>query len=253
MIVFFMALGTSGARAQSAGDRSRARALLSDGDRALARRDYNGALAKFQEAFAVVPSPKIQFNFGLAYRGLARHADAHAAFQAFLTGAKDAPADRLKEARALLKEEAAATGRLAVTCNVEGADVLVDERNVGKTPLAEVVLDPGPHEVVISRGEGALHRERIVLARGETTRLSTTLVVQEKTVQPPPTLAVIPPPPPVPAVQAAPAPASEPVYTRGWFWATVGVVVVAGAVATYLATRPSGGCDSTLPSCIRVP
>ena len=52
-----------------------ARAKLVEGAQLLSRGDYEEALARFQEAYASVPSPKIFYNYGLANKGLGRNAD----------------------------------------------------------------------------------------------------------------------------------------------------------------------------------
>ena len=65
---------------------------------ALKRDDYRAALARFEEAYALVPSPKIHYDFGLAYVGLARPGEALAAFERFLAEAPDAPADKREKA-----------------------------------------------------------------------------------------------------------------------------------------------------------
>lgn len=251
----------AGARveAQPAAERSRARTLLTEGDRLLTRKDYTGALARFQEAYALVPSPKIHFNFGLAYRGLARHADAHRAFEEFLRAGTDAPADKRQEARTLSREQADRCGRLEVSSNVDGAEILVDDRIAGQSPLAApIVLDPGPHDVTVRHAETpSPHRERVVISRGQTARVSATLVRTS-----PGRLVLLPPPPPAstPAVDlalqqapAAPPPASPPFYRRVWFWGAVGAVVVAGVVTAFVLTRSDDPCRrAMLPNCIPV-
>jgi len=57
---------------------------------------------------------------------------------------------------------------------------------------------------------------------------------------PPPAIAVTQPPPPPP-----PRPRDKPLYTRWWFWAGVGAVVVAGVSAgIYAGTRGPGYVES---------
>ena len=65
-----------------------------------------------------MPSPKIDYDFGLAYVGLGRTADALAAFERFLAEAPDAPPDTREKAassiptlRARLAEAARAAKR----------------------------------------------------------------------------------------------------------------------------------------------
>jgi len=78
--------------------RSAARAKLVEGVDALGRGEHQRALEKFQEAYALVPSPKIHYDFGLAYLGLGRNAEALSAFERFLAEAPDAPADKREKA-----------------------------------------------------------------------------------------------------------------------------------------------------------
>jgi tetratricopeptide (TPR) repeat protein len=95
-----------GARAEPAAGsnatREAARAKLVEGVEAMKRGDYRASLARFEEAYALVPSPKIHYDFGLAYLGLGRSADALAAFERFLAEAPDAPADKRERAAALV-------------------------------------------------------------------------------------------------------------------------------------------------------
>jgi hypothetical protein len=75
-----------------------ARLKLREGADALKRGDFGSALAAFQAAYTAVPSPKIKYDFGLAYLGLGRDAEALQAFDAFLGEALDAPADKRSRA-----------------------------------------------------------------------------------------------------------------------------------------------------------
>ncbi|HEY7374707.1 MAG TPA: tetratricopeptide repeat protein [Polyangia bacterium] len=106
ILVALIVGATSAARAQpaAAGDANReaARAKLVAGVDAMKRGDYQAALARFQEAYALVPSPKIHYDFGLAYVGLERPADALAAFERFLAEAPDAPPDKREKAASLI-------------------------------------------------------------------------------------------------------------------------------------------------------
>lgn len=70
---------------------------------------------------------------------------------------------------AMLRGEADAPGTLAVTSNVPGADVSVDGRPVGRTPV-NVRLGPGRHQVRVTR-QGYIQQEPhwVEVAAGETT------------------------------------------------------------------------------------
>ena len=118
-VAAFAVIGLCGARiarAQPAvasdANREAARAKLVDGVAALKRDDYQAALSRFEEAYALVPSPKIHYDFGLAYVGLGRSAEALAAFERFLAEAPDAPADKRERATAMVAKLRADGGKV---------------------------------------------------------------------------------------------------------------------------------------------
>ena len=130
--------------------RSAARAKLVEGVDALGRGEHRLALDKFEQAYALVPSPKIHYDFGLAYLGLGRRAEALSAYERFLAEAQDAPVDKREKAAqrvtALRPQVGAAT--VAVEGARDGVTIAVDGREVGPAPLARpLYLDPGRHEI----------------------------------------------------------------------------------------------------------
>jgi hypothetical protein len=103
-VVVVLAVALCGGRVQAAAPAANAtaqelaRAKLVDGVELLRRGAPASALTAFQEAYALVPSPKIKYDFGLAYLGLRRDAEALSAFEQFLAEAPDAPADKRRRA-----------------------------------------------------------------------------------------------------------------------------------------------------------
>ena len=85
-------------RSPTARERAAARSRLMLGADRLKAGDYAEALVQFQQAYELVPSPKIHYNFGLAYMGLGRNAQAAEAFDAFLAEASDATTETAGQA-----------------------------------------------------------------------------------------------------------------------------------------------------------
>jgi serine/threonine-protein kinase len=117
IVLVAVVFGAPAAHAQpsAANDATRAaaRGQLVDGVSALKRGDYQLALARFEQAYALVPSPKIHYDFGLAYVGLGRKADALAAFERFLAEAADAPSDKREKAASFVSTLRAEVGATA--------------------------------------------------------------------------------------------------------------------------------------------
>jgi hypothetical protein len=244
------------APAPSAAARQSAHARLVEGVNLLRKSAYGEALAKFDQAYALVPSPNIHFDRGLAYVGLGRDADALEAFDAFLAAAPDrAPPgtrDKAQRQRLTLLTQVAT---LQITSDVAGAQITLDGRGRGTTPLdGSLYLDAGLHEVsarVAATGAAAL--ERVAAAPGQ--RLSVMLrlggagagtAAGEAVAAPPITAmktALETQSPAAPPASAHPAGATAPPERHAvGLWsvsaATVGVALLgAGATFEWLARR----------------
>jgi hypothetical protein len=160
--VLLMLLFASAARAQSDDAKKKAQALQVEGVRLLQKGDNAGALAKFNDAFALVQSPKIMFNMGKAYRGLGNDVEALRAFDTFLDEAPYAPkasrADAEREVQALRPK----LSYIEVETEDSGSTVRIDGRDMGKAPLVRpVVVAPGMHEVKLEKA-GMLTETRSV-------------------------------------------------------------------------------------------
>lgn len=142
--------------AQVEAGRAAARAKLIEGDGLLKRGAYQDALAVFKDAYALFPSPKIHYNFGLALKGMGRNAEALEAFGRFLAEANDATPDVRARAATSRDELLARVGVVRVTAEVNGASILIDGREIGRTPHpGDIHLDPGPHMLTVDRGSGS--------------------------------------------------------------------------------------------------
>jgi hypothetical protein len=231
------ALAAPAARAERGDDnqaKARAQVLLSDGTAAYGRGDYATALDRFTAAYQIFPSPKLWFNIGQANRDLGRPVDAVAAFDRFLKEAGDAPPETLAEARRSAAELKAKLGQIEVACATDGAEVTVDGKPVGSTPLGQMVwTTPGRHQVAVQQPGFSPAIEDVVVAAGNVTGISIDLrPVDLRPANPTGDAALL---------GAGPAADEQPIYRRVWFWVAVSAVVAAGVTtAVILATRHAG-------------
>ncbi len=103
LVVFGCLLQVGVADAQDDAAKAVAKGMLVEGRQLFDKGDFAGALHKFETAYEIVPSPKIKFNFGLAYRALGRESEALAAFESFLDLAKDTDPQLRAEAQDYVK------------------------------------------------------------------------------------------------------------------------------------------------------
>ncbi len=154
--------------------RETARARLVEGVELLRQKQFAQALTKFDDAYALVPSPNIFYDRGLAYQGLGREADALGAFDSFLAHADHAPPGTREKATRERDVLRARVATLAVASDPPGAEITVDGQRRGVTPLGDpLYIDVGPHEVAARQpSSGVITTERIVAAPRETVRLT---------------------------------------------------------------------------------
>jgi hypothetical protein len=144
--------------------------LKKAGDAALDTKHYAEALAAYDEAYAIAPNAALLYNRGRALQFLGRFPEALDAIEAF---AKDAPSelrDRVPGLPRLLEELRGRVGSLVVTTPVEGARVLVNDKQVGITPIASPIGLAAGHLSIEVFAEGYFPMRREVDLPGKGSR-----------------------------------------------------------------------------------
>ena len=145
-------VGVSGAGHAAPDPKTVAKRLVLEGAQLVKRGDYDTALLRFKAAYDLVPSPKIQYDLGIAYMGLERNAEAFEAFQTFLSDASEATTETITKARLYKESLLLKVCRLTVHSDVQGATITLDGRPHGTTPPpGEILLDAGNHSLVVAK------------------------------------------------------------------------------------------------------
>ena len=164
--------------------------------------DWPAAAAEFETSVQLFPTKMGLFNLANAYRAIHRYQEAldtvdridREFAQKLDPEFKDAMAELRREIRGMV-------GHLRVRVEEAGAEVVVDGRVVGKSPLDPFVLAPGEHQVEVSLSGYVAQRRAVRITVGETAKEKFDLE-REKAAA-----AVVPVPVPVPAPTPAPEPA----------------------------------------------
>lgn len=226
LLILFLALTTSVAsvHAQSDDKRDRARELAREAAALFQAGNRRAAVAKFEEAYAVFPTPALLYNIGKAYAGLSDHVRAHRALSQFLRETNESLVDddRRAEARAILDDLAPHVGVATITAPAfAGATLHLDGVALGVAPLpGPLAVTPGVHEFTAHRADHLVARKRVTVLGGG--RLDITLTRIEDDLE---------------KVFITKEVPSRPVYKRWWFWTAIGATV-ASSVALYIATNP---------------
>jgi hypothetical protein len=246
-------------------NKAKAQALLVEGSALYRNGEYAAALAKFEAAYAVFPSPKLWFNIGQANRDLDRPVRALDAFERYLSGVPDAPPDMAADARASVADLQKKLGRLRIDCETPGAEISLDGKPIGTAPLPDAIWATlGRHQVTASSAGFAPAIEGVDVVAGGLHKVGLRLAALAPPPPPPPAPApapVVETPPltPVPALTprteltepaAPPANAREGWWLgRKWTWVAAGSAVLLGVGATVLSVSVKSRYDELNTSC----
>jgi len=225
--------------------RELARQLVVEGNQLLTNGACALALTRFERAKALYPaSYKIEVNLGSARECLGELPAAAEHFERFL---KRADLGKLPEMVggivAKLEGLRKKLARITLNCSVDGAEVHIDGKLIGKTPLEyEPYLVPGTHRFIVRKaGQLPLDRQLKVSAGDRIEIIVPWGLVPTVKPASQPTPIALAPPDTSPDISDRPS-GSPPVYKRWWFWTVIGVAV-AGAVTAGVVATQVGGSD----------
>lgn len=168
-VLAWLVVVTSGASAQTPTDAREARRLFAEGEQAYRLGRYEESIRAWEAAYAADPRPRIQYNLAQAHERLGRLEEAVRALEVFLASSPEDEA-LANEARARL--EALRSRVLATAVRIiggpVGADLRIDDRSVGVTPLPNPIsVSPGPHAVAAVLPNGRRLEVSVVVPVGQ--------------------------------------------------------------------------------------
>jgi hypothetical protein len=249
-LVFLALLAQAGTPASDPDAKARAQVILKEGTQLYQQGAFADALERFEQAYSVFPSPKLFFNIGQANRELGRPVEAVEAFEKFLAQAGDASPELLAEAKRSVEELAPKIGRLLIDCGVADAEITVDGKAVGRTPLPDLIrVMPGKHQVTATHPNAMPAIENVVVKVGtvETVGMRLRLLVEPT----PAARAPLPVPSPGLDLQAAQvSPESHGWWLgRKWTWVAAGSTLVFAGVASVAGWSMQSKFDDLRKSC----
>ena len=226
LAAILLAMALMAAVPAAADDKADAIALFKTGNKLREAKDYAGALVQYRAAYKLLPSFKIDFNIALTLAKMGRNPEAARAYERFLeTGKGKSPKKMIRLAKKKLRRLKKKIAVVTVSCNVEGAVVKVDGKEVGKTPLAAgIYLEPGKHRVEVGKQSHEPFSRELKLRKGKRKTVLVTLKVikpdkPEPVVAPPvqekkPAAPIVQPPPVQEKKPAAPIVQQPPVQEK---------------------------------------
>ena len=150
--------------------------LKQEGDALFMQRDFVGALAAYERAYALSPNPAILYNRARALQSLARFPEALESLQRFERDADDGLKRKVAGLADLMADIAAKVATVNLRCPTPGGRVLIGGHEIGVTPLAHpVAVNAGKTVIeVLADGYFPYHKE-VDLAGGTTTSFDVAL------------------------------------------------------------------------------
>jgi hypothetical protein len=152
-------------RAANAADDS-ADDLKRRGDEALVAGRFTEALTAYQASYAKHPDPALLYNQGRAYQSLEDWPNALDKIEEFDKTATPALRARVPALPSLLRDLRLNVGTLALTSNVADAEVKLNGRAVGKTPLTNAMRVKAGNAVLEITKDGYLPWRRELTFKG---------------------------------------------------------------------------------------
>jgi hypothetical protein len=136
--------------------------------------DFRAALIEFERAYSVAPNYAVLYNVGQCRYQLQDYAGSLAAFEKFLaTGGAEGAGDQRQRAETTLADLRKRVARVAVKSDVDGAEITVDDRVVGTTPLASpIVVSEGRRTFVASKAGHATATRSIDVAGNDSAEVT---------------------------------------------------------------------------------
>lgn len=133
--------------------------------------DYRGALVEFRRAHEILRNYRTLYNIGQTELELADYAAALRSFERYLhEGGSEIDAERRNAVRAEMRRLQTRVARIEIKSNAVGADVLLDDVLVGRTPLSEPVLvSAGRRKITVQKSDSVPVTRVVDVAGGDST------------------------------------------------------------------------------------
>ena len=131
---------------------------------------YSAALAEFQGAYASAPTYRLLYNIAQTYFELHDYANCFRTLRDYVEqGGSEISSARRAQVDQLQHKLQDRIAHLDIICNMDDAELRVDDVAVGRSPLASpVVVNPGPRKISVARPGSPLLTREVIMTDGET-------------------------------------------------------------------------------------
>ena len=165
-----------------------ARASFQAGVELFKEGSFEGSLAEFKKAYQTSPSYRVLYNIAQVYFELHDYVNSYATLKDYVEqGGSDISAARLAQVEELNRKLEKRIGTVEIVCDVNDADIRIDDISVGKSPLeSPVLVNAGPRRIAAVKTGYPVSARIVTLAGMEraTVKLEVTLPPEAKPERP---------------------------------------------------------------------
>lgn len=145
-------------------------------------RSFPAALEELLAAYELSPRPLFLYNLAVTSMALGDSAGAYDYFESYLRqGDASAPPERRAMVERQLQDLAEHVATLHVSADVNGAQVLLDDKQVTTTPVTRPLrLNVGLHSLTVRRAEASQQTRRFTVHGGQSLRFHFALLAEER-------------------------------------------------------------------------
>jgi hypothetical protein len=159
---------------------------------------HQEALDQFELAYRLRPTFEVLYNVAGANLQLGRWAHARRALELYLKlGAGQVPEVRVLQVQHILEQLKPKTATLTLNMNVQPAEVRIDATPIELLDLTDVVVEPGEHELHVTKPGFRPEQRTVRLAHGERLQIVLQLMPEVTTPVVAPAAALVPAPAPI--------------------------------------------------------
>ena len=160
-------------------EQEKAQALKKKGDAAMDAFQYADALAAYTEAYTLAKDPALLYNKGRAFQLMGRFPEALVELETFKSTAPPELLAKVPKLDALISDVRSRVANVIVKCNIAGAQVLVRDKVIGKTPIeGSVALVSGKAHIEVSAEGYFPYKKDLDLPGGQATTLDVKLATK---------------------------------------------------------------------------
>jgi PEGA domain len=168
--------GVAMAAGRPARVQTEAEALKTQADRAMDALHYDDALLGYRKAYEISKSPALLYNQARAYQALGDYASALDYLERFENEASPALKSHVPDLKGLDDDLRGKVSTLTLTSNAVGAEVVLQDKIIGTTPLPGPIRTTSGHVVLVIHGEKYQeYRRELDLVGGQATTVEATL------------------------------------------------------------------------------